>query len=252
MKTTIKTIILMAALTFVWGCTSDSDENANSVFVTSAFPNWKIDWSSNDARPSWSSPNPSIFESSMIIMVKLQDELVPYSTDADLMSIFINDECRAVSRPDGEGNDIYFILNVHGNSTDREVLFTLNYYCNALKQLFTLTGNGTYLAERNYGTETDYIAPLLQGSTKYPIQTNLHVALSDNKPFETSPDDLIAAFVGNECRGVCTPEETLTVYSSQVGETVKLRYYSDQKKGIYTSPKNIQVSGGSQNVMMEF
>ncbi len=188
----------------------------------------------------------------MIIMVKLQDELVPYSTDEDIMSVFINNECRAISRPDGEGKDIYFILNIHGNDIDREVLFTLNYYCASLKQLFTVSEEGRYKAEKNYGTDKDYIVPILKGSTKYPVQTQLQVGLPELKPFETSPNDLIAAFVGNECRGVCKPGETLTVYSPQAGESVQLRYYSEQMKGIYTSPQNIQVAGGIQNVMMEF
>lgn len=252
MKITIKMMMLMAALTLVWGCKSDKDNKTYSTFVASEAPDWKVDLSSNDARPMWTDPNPSLFESSMIIMVKLQDELVPYSTDEDIMSVFINDECRAIARPDGEGNDIYFILNIHGNDSDREVLFTLNYYCASLKQLFTVSGEGKYKAEKNYGTDKDYIVPILQGSTKYPVQTKLQVGLPELKPFETSSNDMMAAFVGNECRGVCKPGETLTVYSPQAGESVQLRYYSEQMKGIYTSPHNIQVAGGIQNVMMEF
>lgn len=253
MKTTIRKMMLMAVLTLVWGCSSDSDNNtSNSTFVASEAPNWKIDWTSNDSRPTWTEPNPSLFESSMIIMVKLQDELVPYCTKEDLMAVFINNECRAISKPDGDDKDIYFILNIHGNGTDREVRFTLNYYCASLKQLFTVSEVGTFRAEKNYGTETDFIVHILKGSTKYPVQSPLQVALPEQKPFETTSNDLIAAFVGNDCRGVCKPGETLTVYSPQAGETVQLRYYSEQKKGIYTSPKTIQVTGESQNVMMEF
>ena len=252
MKTTIKTMMLMAALTLVWGCSSDSDNETSSTFVASESPNWKIDWTSNDALPSWTAPNPSLFESSMIIMVRLQDELVPYSTDADIMSVFINGECRAISKPDGEGNDIYFINHVYGNSTDREVEFTLNYYCASLKQLFIISKEGAYQAWKNYGTDTDLILPLLTGSTKYPVQTQLIIGIPEQKPFEISASDLLAAFVGNECRGVSKVGEPLTIYSPQAGETVQLRYFSDQKKGYYIYPKNIQVSGGSQNVMMEF
>ena len=252
MKTTIKSIILMAALTLVWGCSSDNNDVASSTFVASETPDWKVNWSSNDTRPSWITPNPSLFESSMIIMVKLQDELVPYSTNDDIMSVFINNECRAISKPDGDGNDIYFIMNVHGNDTDHDVKFTLNYYCASLKQLFTLSEEGTYIAERNFGTEKDYVVPLLKGSTKYPVQSVLNVGLPENKPFETNPNDLLAAFVGNECRGVCKQGSPLTVYSSQAGETIQLRYYSELKKGIYTSPQTIQVTGESKNVLMLF
>ena len=242
----------MAALTLVWGCSSDNDNDASSTFVASESPNWKIDWTSNDAPPSWIAPDPSLFESSMFIMVKLQDELVPYSTDADIMSVLINGECRAISKPAGDGKDIYFINHIYGNSTDHLAPFTVNYYCASLKQLFTLSREETYQAWKNYGTETDFILPLLTGSTKYPVQTQLIVGIPEQKPIEISPNDLMAAFVGNECRGLSKPGESLTIYSPQAGETVQLRYYSDQKKGYYISPKNIQVSGGSQNVMMEF
>ena len=252
MKATIRTIMLMAALTLVGGCSSDSDDKESSTFVASETPNWKVDWTGNEAPPSWSAPDPSLFETSMIVMVKLQEELMPYCTDADVMAVFINGECRAISKPDGDEKGIYFINHVHGNNEDRYVEFTLSYYCASLRQMFTLSGDGTYQAWKNLGTETDLIVPLLKGSKKYPVQTLLTVGFPVEKPFEVSPNDLIAAFVGNECRGVCKPGEILTVYSSQTGETIQLRYYSAQKQGIYTSPENITASGESKNVMMEF
>jgi hypothetical protein len=245
---------MMAVFT---GCsTMDDDEvnggstegEASSTFAASEKPGWSIELMGNDAKPNWVAPNPSNYESSMVIMVKLQNELVPYSTDDDRMTIFIGNECRA--RPSvrniEDNGDIYFVLNIWGNSSDRDVTFGLHYYCAALHQIFTLRGIATFVAERTYGIEEDYVPPLLKGCKKYPIQNTLFITQADNAPFVPATNDLVAVFVGNECRGVGQIGKAFTVFRTSVNETLQLRYYSSEKGGIYTLNQTVTM-GENEN-----
>jgi len=92
MKQTIKLMMLMAVLTLGWGCSSDNDDSSTSGNATftaaTTAPDWSVNMKSNDAAPEWVAPDPSKFESSMFTQVKLQDELVPYTTENDRMTVF--------------------------------------------------------------------------------------------------------------------------------------------------------------------
>ena len=156
----IKIIMLTAVLTMAWACSSDSDDTpANYTFEQAAMPAWSVDLTGNDDAPAWTAPDPSLFESSMFIMVKLQDELAAYSTDGDLMAVFIGDECRTVPaiRNVDKNGGIYFVLKIRGNSTDRDVTFSLKYYSVQLHRMFTLEGTEKFAAERTYGFDEDFL-----------------------------------------------------------------------------------------------
>ena len=122
MKKTIHIMMLIAALTIAWGCSSDSSDgdtyNLNySVTTTTARPNWAIDWYNNEPAPNWEEPNQNLFEHSMYIILTLPENLVPFSTDDDLMAVFINNECRSVAKasPLEDGSKVYFVNTVRGN-----------------------------------------------------------------------------------------------------------------------------------------
>lgn len=233
MSMKLKYSVLYLFVLFVLGCAHDDEiQSVVSTIDVAERPSWNVDLAGSDAAPSWTAPDPTKYESSMFVMVKLQEELEQYSTDKDRMTVFIDEECRAV--PAKRNVDNYFLLKIRGTSTDRDVYFTLSYYCDSLHQIFNLTGKETFATDHTYGIEEEFVPPLLKGCKKYPVQTSLICRLPEDAPFSMSDDDLIAAFVGNECRGVGTVGKAFTLFRTTSGETLQLRYYSAQENTIYT------------------
>ena len=254
---TIKILLLTTALTLLWGCSSGDDETSSngSTFVGSGKPAWSVDLTGNEEAPSWLAPDPTKFESSMFIMVKLQEELVPYSTNEDRLTVFIGDECRAVPaepNKDDEGN-VFFVLKIRGNSSDRAVSFTLCYYCALLHQIFDLEGQETFVSELTYGVDEDFVPPLLEGCKKYPAHQLVKVNLPANLPFAQADGDMIGAFVGNECRGVGYAGQPFTVFCTTHEESFQLRYYSEIRAGVYSFHQNFKVSDDEAQILtLEF
>ena len=242
----------------LWSCSSNDDDNDNtlssSTFTVAGKPVWQVDVKGNATAPSWTSPDPTKFESSMFILVKLQDELKQYSTDGDLMTVFIEDECRAVPavRNVDANGDIYFVLKIRGNGTDRDVNFRLCYYCPAISQLFILEGRETFVTEVTYGYDEDFVPPLLIGCPRYPVKNAITVNLPAEPPFTPDESDLVAAFVGNECRGVGKVGQSFRVLRTDPSETVHLRYYSARQGGIYSLQQTIELNGEETVVTLAF
>ena len=254
---TIKFLLLTTVLTLLWGCSSGDDETSSngSTFVGSGKPAWSVDLTGNEEAPSWLAPDPTKFESSMFIMVKLQEELVPYSTNEDRLTVFIGDECRAVPaepNKDDEGN-VFFVLKIRGNSSDRAVSFTLCYYCALLHQIFDLEGQETFVSELTYGVDEDFVPPLLEGCKKYPANQLVKVNRPANLPFAQAEGDMIGAFVGNECRGVGRADQPFTVFCTSHEESFQLRYYSETRAGVYSFHQNFKVSDDEAQILtLEF
>lgn len=252
----------MAALTLVWGCTSDDDSGNEVSQYKATFtsvqeaPDWSVDFYSNDPKPSWTPIDNSEFESSMVIVAKLQKELVPFSTDDDVMAVFINNSCHTIAPRNIDiynGENIYFVLNVYGTPTDNTSGVTLSYYSGGLHQLFTVSQeNMVFLNEFTIGTDKDFIPHMLYGTSKYPIINHIFVETPDNPPFNVSDDDIVAVFVGNECRGVNKVGNPITVYRYNADEQVYVRYYSSEKQGIYTSPQTVKPVSSATDYIINF
>jgi len=264
-----KAMMMTAMLTLVWACGSSDDDNEgdtsdnglNKYTLVSMrqIPDWKIDWNYNDQKPSWTAPEAADYENWMIAMVTLQDELVPYSSDDDLMAVFIGDEIRAVNGParvsfsGGTSTDkVRFILKILGNeAADKKVHLTVKYYCSKLNQIFTLEGSDTFSAEKVWGVDDDLVLPLLDGSSKYPLHTRLNVSLhSLLKYFTPSADDMVAVMVGDECRGVTTVGDGLltlpvsfTVYGNKEHETGWLFYFNEESSEIWNLNTEVDLTG---------
>ena len=224
-------------------CSSDSSsDEVNYTFVSKTEkPNWQVDLSGNEALPTWQDPAQS--ENYMYLTVKLQDELVPYSTNDDRMATFRDDECCSIVSHPSKHDDgsIYFVLKIHGNTTKIDLL-TLKYYSGGLHQIFSMNREIPFIADYSFGgDEYDLIPPLITGCKKYPVYTEYDTAKLQ-LPAEATDDDLIGAFVGSECRGVCKPGNTLTILGLLDGEQAELRYYNAAKGGIYTFKEKVQIS----------
>ena len=253
-----KLCMLLAVLTMLWGCSSDSndgDKLEGSSFAPAEKPSWIVDMMANDPVPAWISPDPSKYESSMFVMVCLEDQLAPYTSDDDLMTVLIGDECRAKPAPlhKDDSGKCYFVLKIDGNSTDRDVSFSLCYYAAKIHHLFKLSSTQTFASDITYGIDEDFIPQLTKGSSKYPVQGDLTVKVPDTVPFTPSDDDFVAVFVGDDCRGVGTVGQPFTVFLTSASETPQVRYYSAQKGGVYTLKQSLTiVAGDSKEVTLSF
>ena len=82
------------------------------------------------------------------------------------MVVFIGNEQR--TRPAAPNiyadGSVYFVMTIGGNSTDREVNIRLSYWCEQLRQLFTIEEQATFTPELPYGNTSDYMPPLLKVS----------------------------------------------------------------------------------------
>lgn len=263
-------IILMAALTMAWGCSSDSEGSNNkdgqgeqqwtgSTFAASEKPAWAVDWASNAAKPDWQEPVATKYECSMNMLIRLVQDLAPYSTDNDLMAVFINGECRGVSyRNKLADGRVVFLLHVKGTSEEANQQMELRYYCDGLHHLNVTNSISPFVPnnvlDETYQSDFD----IDNGSTKYPLKTNLTVMLPEQLPFVASADDMLAVFVGNECRGIGYQGGDLyegwrvKVVGAQEGETAQIRYYSADKAGTYTILKTFKLTGNLQQENISF
>ena len=250
--------MLLAVLTMLWGCSSDSDDGdklEGSSFVPVEKPSWTIDMMASDPVPTWQAPDPSKYESSMFIMVCLEEQLARYASDDDMMTVLIGDECRAKPAPlhKSASGKCYFVLKIDGNSTDRDVSFSLCYYAAKIHHLFKLSTTQTFASDITYGIDEDFVPQLIKGSSRYPVQGDLTVKLPDTAPFTPSDDDFVAVFVGDDCRGVGTVGQPFTVFLTSAGETPHVRYYSAQKGGVYTLKQSLTIAAGdSKEVTLSF
>lgn len=258
MKTNYLVLVLFAAL--AWGCGSDDDDNDFTLTTIAGAPTWQVDFSGNEVAPDWPEPNPSNYENWTIMLVEIEDALKPYSSADDLLALFVDDDLRGLSRPvinlsvgddedvrkDESDKDLY-ILKAYGYETGQnEVNMTLRYYCSRLKQMFSLTKRMKFDVDYIYGLDEDFIPQFTHGSAKYPVVSHLTITTANLLPLEVkfAAGDMLAAFVGDECRGACTlTGETalspvnLTVFGREEGESYTLKYYQAATQSVYTLSK---------------
>ena len=255
MKKIYLSVALLASL-LLGACKSDSDSDNDTPVIdnkadytettVSEAPKWQIDWSNDQDRPNWSEPDASSYENWTILMVQIEETLQPFVSKDDLMAIFVNGELRGLAKPAiAVGNEQavsnQFVMKAYGNETGTETVnMSLKYYCQQLKHLFTLTDDITLDSDESTGTDEDYIPPFTLGSAKYPVVMTLD-ATSILAKANIAPvaGDMLAAFVGDECRGVgqAAPGQlTLTVYGRQNDENITLMYYQAATGKVFTFP----------------
>ena len=256
MKANILIKGLLCCLFFSLAACSSDDENTNgngATFKSAQAPQWEVDMHSDQEQPQWTPPTPRLYENKMILMIRLQEELVPYSTDDDLMAVFIGDECRAISQRSGNDAVIYFVLNTYGNSTSEPEQFAVCYYSGGLHQEFWLRGENIFLDETNVGTESDIVLNFLSGTTKYARQTVfvINPVMKEGVTIDKETD-LVGVFVKGECRGKGRPGKSFNVFHQPDETQAELRYYSSSKGGIYTRIEPIILDTGYQTIDFNF
>jgi hypothetical protein len=260
---TIKLMMLMAVLTLAWGCSSDSEGDEEqwngSTFAPADKPAWAVDWTSTATKPDWKTPDLSKYELGMYCLVELDEELVSHSTDEDVIAMFINGECREVTvnrnRMPGK---VKYMLYFKGSSSEVGTPLELHYYCDKLHHMNTVSSFTTFVPNNESSLIKDITKKLhlADGSSKYPVCTQLTVKIVQKLPFTVSNNDQLAVFVGNDCRGVGVQQADgswqVQSYGVQKGETAQLRYYSAEKTGVYTILKTIKLDGANQQESISF
>jgi len=255
-------LLLMAVLMMMWGCSSDSDDNGqgnHSSFVPSASPTWAMDWSSDATAPDWKEPDVTRFECSMTMLVSLQQSLAAYSTDRDVMAVFVDGDCRGVSYRNKLANGrVEYLLLVKGTSEETGHAMELRYYCDSLHHMNVLTALRPFEPSNLMDEKYHIHLGVENGSGKYPVSTQVTLMLPQTLPFTVNPNDKLAIFVGDECRGIGSlggdayDGWRVMVYSRQAGETAQVRYYSAAKGGTYTILKTFSLSGSLQQEDVSF
>ena len=226
-------LLLLAALTL--------PASAYTVTTVAEAPQWQMDWGGNQARPDWTEPDESVFENWTVMLVKIEETLLPYVSEDDLLAIFIGDELRGLARPSvivstDEVDASQFLLKVFGNEKlGDELALTMKYYNAKLQQVFSLSETITLDEEALVGFDEDFIPPFTLGAEKFTMTTTIDVASAlAGAGITFAKGDIVAAFVGDECRGVgdWTLGGDLTVFLRDKNETVTLKFYDATGKRI--------------------
>ena len=244
----IKLMTVLLASLILGACSSD-DEEAYTAVSQDAAPVWQIDWSNNQERPDWTEPDASLYENWTILKVQIEDALLPYASEGDLMALFVNGEIRALASPavsltGGQTTNGKFLMKAYGNETGSETLnMSLRYYSQTLKHIFTLTDDIVLDSDETTGIDEAFVPEFTLGSAKYPVTATVDVAATLAKAGLTfAKGNSVAAFVGDECRGVgdWSLNGDLIAFLREKGEAVTLKYYDVAKGVLYTIPDAVK------------
>jgi len=239
--------ILLLGLTALGSCSSDDSSDANNVVTNTqgdvqTAPAWQMDWTNNQARPDWKQPQATDYESGTILYVEIDEELKPYASSDDMMAVFVGGELRGVEAPailiDGEdSNHTAFLIMAFGIDSGNQTLnVTLKYYNSRLQHIFTCETSFEVNSDEIPGIDYELDTEFMNGSAKYPVVTDyITTGILTKAGITPTTGDVMAAFVGDECRGVeAMPSAAMTIYGRQAGETVTLKYYDAVNKRIIT------------------
>ena len=253
-----KTKIIFAVLAslFLGACSSDNSDNKQPSYTETAqteAPAWGMDWSNNQERPDWTEPDfPSIYENWTVMKVQIEKTLEPYTSEGDLLALFVNGELRGLTGPavivgSDQVDNGKFVLKVWGNETGNETVnMSLQYYNQTLKHVFTLSEDISMNSDETTGIDNDFVPEFTKGSAKYPITKTVTVEpVLNGVRLTPAGDNPIGAFVGEECRGTATLSQGgtthLTIYGRSAGESVTLKYYDTAKQILYTIPDAVKM-----------
>lgn len=207
-------------------------------------PKWELDLVEDEPVPAWKAPESGIYQFSMTAIIRLSDFLEKYADPADEISAFVGDECRGIATVQENGTKLFF-LYIRGNSGEAQKV-TLKYYSAKNKKTYVCPDFLVFEQNGTYGKVSDPAVPPFEESGKYPETMTAVVSLPEALPFERRDKDILAAFVGDECRGVGEQVDATgkIVYQFEIrgkkDETasVYFMYYSMQSSGVYKAAES--------------
>ena len=244
------------------GNTGNTGSKQYTINVVDQAPDWHVNWQSDQTRPDWVEPSPGRFEFWDVILVDVHDQLKPYTSAQDLMAVFDDSGLCGLAGPAYDpGTENYnpnrYVMKVYANvAKEGGNQVTLRYYCDKLHQIFTAQ------AVISFGNDDEMetlVPDFMAGSGQYPVTVTLLVELDASQAADMAPGkgDMLAAFVGNDCRGVYTLQDETTAgtvqlqaYGQQKDETLTLRYYHAATRRVLTFSKRVGMVESRQNVKL--
>ena len=214
-------------------------------------PQWEVVKPAPMSAPAWKAPDMYVYPASMTAVVRMSDYIHPDITEDDLFGAFIGGECRglgsAVQNADGE--TLFLIQVKAAQSETRKVEFR---FFSAKKQELFVTGEVVgFEADETLGS-VDAPCSLTWnslGELPYYMDLDVRVNLSAFDQGSVAEGDVVAAFVGEECRGLGQAVQTDEGYAFQfrtwarnASEKLSLRYYTSTLKDIYLYSEPVDFS----------
>ncbi|MGN0214765.1 MAG: hypothetical protein ACI4AH_08180 [Muribaculaceae bacterium] len=170
---------------------------------------------------------------------------------SDEVAAFADGKC--IGKGEYLGNSVYKLvvkgLVADGTNVD------VKYYCKNCNYLFTSPACFTFANTSVVGSELQPKSVAMNLTGKHPLKMTACIAPMGMVKDLARNTDKIAAFVGNECRGVGQAKTTesgqlyfmININGSIDGnDVVTLKYYSSVKKQLYVSNVSITFANGSE------
>ncbi|MEG0994128.1 MAG: hypothetical protein RSE51_09835 [Bacteroidales bacterium] len=202
-------------------------------------PDWKIDMEMRQEPPVYTLPDANIMPVSMTAVIQLTPFLEAYLDPGDKMLAYIDEECRGEGvMKEIDGKKLFFIM-IKAPATESGLVSFL-YYSNKNHAVYQTTPEITFEIDRIYGDIESPIFPDFEQSGKYPNRMQATIRLPEILPGEWTESDVVAAFVGSECRGVGrfvgNRQYMMEVRGSKSDqENICFKYYNASNKNIYKS-----------------
>ena len=98
------------------------------------------------------------------------------------------------------------------------------------------------------GLDTEFLQGIATGSAKYSCTAWVNISFTpQDYGLEVSQDDMMAVFIGNECRGIrhiysdgFIVNPRILLFGSQEGETARLLYYNAKSDRVYDTGKTFK------------
>ncbi|WP_455586609.1 hypothetical protein [Bacteroides sp.] len=195
-----------------------------------------------------------LLENSMTAVVRIPDELQLYANTEDKLAAFIGDECCGVGKLTMlNDKPVYKMVIKSVDNPDAKVNF--KYYSATNTYLYQTESPIDFKAESEYGTEAEPQTISISMSGKYPLKMTAVVALPSKITPYYQANDKLAAFVGNDCRGIgklITNEYGEVVFFMEIigsntpDQIVHFKYYSTRNSYMYEDATDVTFEAFSQ------
>ena len=183
----------------------------------------------------------------MDLYVALPDVVRPYMSGADNVAAFVGDRpCSIVQ----DGLDGHYLLKMKGSAGDK---MSFRYYCDSLKHVFVTEECARYTDATSWGSEAEYnVLPLETAFKLVNMRAVFTVDYYEAINTELAEGDMLAAFVGDECRGVARAEryDGRLIFDMDVtgtlgmAEQFTLKYYHVGNRYMFTCAKMFDFAAG--------
>ena len=172
----------------------------------------------------------------------------------DKLAAFIGNVCAGMGEVVGEqdGRPVYKMV-VNGVSSQSAAV-DIRYYSHRNSYVFTAPACLAFADGKVEASPEHPLTVPLVVEGKHPLKMTAVVALPQNIARQTTADDLMAAFVGAECRGMAKAEQAENgeyVFRMEINgsmgaeEAVTLKYYSTRNKYLYQAPSVFTFASGA-------